>query len=137
MFKAFGIALAVLAVGLGVIPQLTDCLSQGLTTTLANGAVQPMKCHWSAVAELGVAVPLFVTGVMLVGSRRKNMLTNLGIFGVVLGAMAIAFPASLIGVCQMPTHVCVTEMKPAILGMGSLTGAIGVVGILFARKLKD
>jgi len=47
MYKFLGIALIVLALGIGIVPHHTDCLSQGSTLSLDNGRTQPMKCHWS------------------------------------------------------------------------------------------
>ena len=73
MNKIFGIALIVLALGIGIIPHYTDCLSQGNTLTLANGKTQPMKCHWSAQAEIGAAIPLGLMGAVLITSRNFLM----------------------------------------------------------------
>ncbi len=72
MFRWFGIALIALALGIGIVPHFTDCLSQGQLLTLANGKTQPMKCHWSAQAEIAVAAPLGIVGVLMIPSRRKD-----------------------------------------------------------------
>ncbi len=137
MFKVLGIALVVLALGIGVLPQFTDCLSQGQLTTLANGTQQPMKCHWSAQAEIAVAIPLAAVGVMMTTSRRKGVLTSLSVTGIVLGAMAIAIPAGLIGTCGMATHICNTAMKPAINVLGALAMAGSLGMMILSRKAND
>jgi len=137
MFKVFGVVLVVLAIALAVVPTFTDCQSQGKMITLANGKTTPMKCHWTGIAEIGVAVPLAVVGGMMTLSRRRNNLTNLSVLGVVLGGLAIAFPAGLIGVCQTPTMSCVTAMKPALVSLGSLTAGISVIGLVMSRKAKE
>jgi hypothetical protein len=137
MFKLFGVVLVVMAVGLAVVPMFTDCQSQGKSISLANGKTVAMKCHWSGVAEIGIAFPLFAVATIMTFSRRKGNLRNLSILGVVLGAMAITFPAGLIGVCSSPTMTCVTAMKPSLLGMGGLAVGISMVGLILSRKQED
>ena len=131
-----GVTLVVLALAIAIVPHYTDCLSQGSLLTLANGNTQPMKCHWTAQAEIAVGVPLVAVGAMLSFSRRKGMATGLSVMGVILGAMALALPYSLIGTCMAPTHICNTAMKPALTVLGSLV-IIGSLGAMIsARKLE-
>jgi len=137
MFRIFGVVLIVLAIGLAVVPAFTDCQSQGKAITLANGKEIPMKCHWTGIAEIGVAVPMALGGIMMIRSRRKSELTNLNVMGIALGALAIAFPTVLIGVCQTPTMSCVTAMKPALIGLGSLAVGLSLVGIILTRRSNE
>lgn len=53
----------------------------------------------------------------------------MGILGIVLGGLAIAFPNGLIGVCTTPTMLCHTIMKPTLTALGSLAivGSIGAM----------
>ncbi len=137
MNKFFGITLIVIAIAIAVVPAFTDCQSQGKALTTASGKEIPMKCHWSGIAEIGVAVPLAMVGVMAVAIRRKQSLMSMGILGVALGGLAIAFPAGLIGVCQTPTMICHTVMQPTLVSLGSVA-IIGSLGIILAsRKVKD
>ena len=138
MNKFFGIALIVLALGIGIIPHYTDCLSQGKTITLANGNTQPMKCHWSAQAEIGAAIPLGVIGALMIPAKKKENFRTLSILGIVAGVVVMAIPFKLIGVCAMPTHVCVTTMKPALLSLGGIVTAASMVGVVLSfRKKQD
>lgn len=135
MYKFFGIALVVLALGIGIIPHYTVCKDQ---IALANGKTTPMKCHWSAQAEIGVAIPIGIMGAMLIPSKKKENRRSLAILGVALGAVAILIPTKLIGVCSMATHTCVTTMKPAMFGLGGLVTATSLVGLaLTFRKKPD
>ena len=136
MNRFLGIALVVLALGLGIVPHYTDCLSQGATVALANGKTQPMKCHWTAQGEIAVAIPLAALGVVVAVGRRKDLLRGSGVMGVALGVMALALPLNLVGTCAMPTHICNIAMKPSILAMGSLAiaGSLGI--ILVAQRAK-
>ena len=137
MFKYFGIALVVLALGIGIIPHYTDCLSQGATVTLANGKTQPMKCHWSANAEIGVAIPLGVAGVLMTTSRRKQNFRNLSVLGIAFGVIAMLLPAQIIGTCATPTHICNTAMKPALMSLGGLVAGLGALGFVMSMRQKD
>ena len=136
MFRVLGIALIVLAVGMAVVPHYTDCESQGLQITMANGKTTPMKCHWTGIAELGTAIPVLAVGAMMLASRRKETLTYLSITGLVLAGVGVALPNGLIGVCAMPTHTCLTLMKPALTGLGSAVGLASIVGLVVSRTSK-
>ena len=134
MYKFFGIALIVIALAIGIVPAFTDCQSQGKSLTTSTGKVIPMKCHWTGVAEIGVAAPLVVVGGMMATNRRRNNLRNMGIMGIVLGALAISFPAGLIGVCQTPTMLCHSTMSPVLITLGSVTVAGSLGALILSRK---
>jgi hypothetical protein len=137
MNKALGVTLVVLAVAIAVVPHFTDCLSQGHLMTLANGATQPMKCHWSAQAAIALGVPLAGMGAVLTVSKRKSTLFGISILGVMLGAMVLAVPNALIGTCAMASHICNTAMKPSlnILGSLAIVGSLG--GMVLASRSKS
>lgn len=136
MFKVLGIALVVLALVTAILPQFTDCQSQGKQITLANGSKIPMKCHWTARAELATSIPLIGVGAMLSFSRRRESWRNLSIAGVILGAFVIALPTTLIGVCAsgMPCH---TVMQPVSVAVGSLAVVTSLTGIVLAQRRKE
>ena len=52
--KIAAAAILVLAIVIGVVPQFTDCQSQGRALALTNGKTVPMKCHWTAQAALAI-----------------------------------------------------------------------------------
>ena len=122
--KTVGGLLVVLALLIGVVPQFTDCLADGRMLTLEGGRQIPMKCHWTAMAEIGVAIPLLATGVLIAISKRRDTRRTLGILGAVLGAVTILLPTSLIGVCANPDMICLSFMKPALMLMGSVVIAL-------------
>ena len=137
MHKYFGIAVIVLALAIAVVPAFTDCQSQGKSLATSMGKTVPMKCHWTGIAEIGVAVPMLTLGAMVTASRRRESLKNLGVMGLILGAAAISFPAGLIGVCQTPTMLCHTVMKPALITLGSLAMAGSIGALVLSRKAQD
>jgi len=125
--KVLAVALIVLAVLISVVPQFTDCQSQGRQLTLDNGKNVPMKCHWTAVAELVLGITLAVLGIELFFSRRKETRMALGILGVVLGVFVILIPTVLIGVCMSADMLCNSVMKPALILTGSLVAVVSLV----------
>ena len=130
--KVASIAIVVLAILIGVVPIFTDCESAGRMLSLADGRQVSMKCHWTGRAELGLALPLLAVGVMMPFSKSKGSRRILGIAGAALGIATILLPTELIGVCMSPDMPCVSTMKPALLLMGALVVAIGLVTVAFS-----
>ena len=137
MYRTFGVIFILLAVAIAVVPIYSDCQSQGKAITLANGNTVPMKCHWTGVAAMASAAPLFFVGGMFVAGRRKESLGFLSLLGVVLGGVIVALPTKLIGVCSMPTMTCVTVERPSLVGMGAAVIALGLVGLVMSRRVKS
>lgn len=129
MKKLMGGITIVMALVLGIVPLFTDCLSQGRALELANGKTVPMKCHWTGIAEIGVAIPLGLVGISQIFSKRKETFNLTSLFGVVLGALAIAFPTVLIGVCANPDMLCNMVMRPTLIAGGSIAIAASLVVI--------
>ncbi len=97
-----------------------------------------MHCHWSGIAEIGVAIPMYSVGAVMMTSRRRKTLGFLSLLGVVLGGLAIAFPAKLIGVCHGPMPMlCATLMKPLLVLLGGgviLASGLGL-GVSMYREV--
>ncbi|MBI5304760.1 MAG: DUF4418 family protein [Chloroflexi bacterium] len=136
MKKVLSISLIVLALGIAVIPLFTDCESQGRHLTLQNGSQVPMKCHWTAIAEIGVGITLGLTGFLMLRSKQKETDRSLSALGVTSGALAILFPTALIGVCANPTMICNMIMRPTMILAGTLAIAISLGLLLNTRKLE-
>jgi hypothetical protein len=131
--KVIAAILIVLALVIGIVPQFTDCLSQGSAIELANGMRLPMRCHWTRQAEVAVAMPLGAVGLLMLFSRRRQTLRALLVVGIVLGVAAILLPAYLIGVCASDEMICSMLMKPTLLFAGVLTVATSLVGLVYLR----
>ena len=132
--KAIGVLLVVLSLVVAIVPQFTDCDSQGKAIALPNGKTMPMKCHWSGQAELAVAAPLAVVGVLLVLSRRRETIRALALLGIVLGVAVVLVPTGLIGVCSSDMMLCKVMMQPALILAGALAVVLSVVAVLLAGK---
>jgi hypothetical protein len=132
--KIIGAFLIVLALVSAIAPQFLDCQSQGRSLALANGKTVPMKCHWSAIAELALGFPLGAAGLMMITSKRKETFRVSSIIGAVLGGLVIAVPTVLIGVCASNMMLCLSTMEPLLILTGSLTVVASLVGlIIFGR----
>lgn len=135
--KITAVLMVTLALLIGVVPQFTDCQSQGRQLTLDNGRNIPMKCHWTGQAELALAVPLFLTGSLLGLNKRKETLRNLSIVSGVLGIFVIALPTTLIGVCANPDMICNSIMRPTLILLGSLIVAMSVYGVYKSYRMPE
>ncbi len=137
MRKIMGGLSICLALAIAILPMFTDCQSQGKAITLANGKTVPMKCHWTGVAELGIAVPLAMVGVFEIFSKRKESNNILSSTGGALGIMAILFPTALIGVCSNPMMLCNSVEKPGLIALGALTIGVSAVVFFTSRKIAE
>ena len=122
--KLSAVLLIGLAILIAVVPILTECAREGKLLATADGRQVPMKCHWTAIASLSMAIPLFAVGIMQWFSRRKETQRVLSLLGALMGVFVILFPTVLIGVCSHPDATCNLIMRPALIFMGAL--AIGV-----------
>jgi hypothetical protein len=133
MNKVLGVAIIALALAIIIIPQFTNCEAQGRMLTLASGKTTPMKCTWTARAEIATGVPIFALGAMMFFVRKRESLRYLGGLGAILGVFAMLLPSVLIGVCS-GNMVCHTVMKPSLLTFGALVTAASLVGITLSLR---
>ncbi len=136
MNKFFGIALVVVALAVAVLPMFTDCQSQGKAIALANGKTVPMKCHWTGVGELAVAIPAVGVGAMMTFSRRKENRRNLAVLGGIVGVVTMLLPTQLIGVCSTQM-LCNTVMKPSLLALGGVAITVSALAFVSAWRQAD
>ena len=92
-----------------------------------------MRCHWTRQAEVAVALPLGIVGILVLFSRRRQTQRALLFVGMALGAAAFLLPAYLIGVCASDDMICSMLMKPTLLFAGILTVATCLVGVVYLR----
>jgi len=131
--KVVASIIIILALLIAIVPQFTDCESQGKMLTLESGKQVSMKCHWTARAEIAVGVPLLIVGLLMLAGKRKESIRNLGIVGAVLGLMAVLLPGVLIGVCSNDDMICNSLMDPALILMGVLVIVASGAAIWLSR----
>ena len=135
--KIAAAAILVLALVIGIVPQLTDCQSQGRSLALQNGKTVPMKCHWTAIAEIAMAVPLAGVGAVTAVSKRKESRRILAGLGILLGIFVILLPTALIGVCASADMLCNSVMKPTLILSGTLIVAISIVSLIMSERQRE
>ncbi len=96
----------------------------------ATGKLLVMPCGYTARAELGVGSLLALSGAVLMFVKTTETRRALGGVSTALGALAIAFPTAIIGMCANPTHPCVTGTEPALILLGALTILVSLIVIL-------
>ena len=131
--KAIAVILIILALIVGIVPQFTDCLAQGREIEMPNGKTIPMKCHWTRQAEVAVALPLVVVGILMLFSRRRSTLRILSVVALALGISAILVPAYLIGTCASAEMICNLLMKPVLLFAGIVIVVTSAVALVYLR----
>lgn len=125
--KITALSLMVLALVIGVVPQLTDCWTLNRTLKLANGDLVPMICHWTALAELALAGSLAALALLMMRTGHEETKRKLGMMGMVIGGLVAAVPTILIGVCPSTDMMCNYIMRPALIAAGVLV--IGICAI--------
>jgi len=124
----------VLALVSAILPQFTDCESQGRALTLANGKTVPMKCHWTAIAALTTSVTLVLIGGLLFFSKVKETIRALSVLGLTQGSILILLPTVLIGVCSSPDMLCNSLMRPMLIFTGILSILASGIALFISVK---
>ncbi len=133
--KVTGFAIIFLALVVGIAPLFLDCQSQGRSLTTDTGMSVPMKCHWTGIAEMGMAVPLGAVGIMSLLNKRKETQRSLGLMGMVLSAFVILIPTVMIGVCANPMMLCNMVMRPLLILSGSIIGAASLYNVIASQRM--
>lgn len=97
------------------------------------GKNMSMPCGYTARAELGVGSLIAVGGIGLMMAKSPGSRRGLGFMGLGLGALALLLPTSLIGVCALASHNCVTTTRPTLIILGGIVAA-GSAYVLFKSR---
>jgi hypothetical protein len=136
--KVIAIVLMVSGLVTIFVPSFYTCEAHGKAIQLPGGKSIPMKCLWTARAEIGMGVLLLAVGIFLFISRTLESRRFLSVLVLILGIFVLLLPTTLIGICINPDMPCVVLMKPILLLIGVVTGALGIVATAwnFTRKSK-
>ena len=135
--KVTGILIFCLALAIGILPMFTDCQSQGKALDVGNGKTVAMKCHWTGIAELVIAIPLAALGGMLAFSKRKETGMSLSALGALLGVFVVLIPTTLIGVCASNMMLCNMLMSPALVLLGVLVVAANLIQLVISYRAQE
>jgi len=149
----------ILALVIGIVPQFTNCqyaksMATPATATTMAGAATPTtaatmagaqpttpttaakatttkpRCYYTARAEMAVAVPLFIVGVFMFVSGRRETWRALSVLGIIEGLFSILLPTVLIGVCLKNTMICREAMEPTLYAAAGLTIAASLAALI-------
>lgn len=75
---------------------------------------KPMKCNWMAKAEMGVGLVILAEGILSMIFDDKNIRFGISVSALLMGALVLALPYVLIGVCKNSHMACVALTRPAL-----------------------
>ena len=101
---------------------------------LVNGNQVPMRCHWTAQAELALGGVLLVTGLFLAISQSIETKRALSNIVLVLGMAIVLVPIFIIPTCDNPEMACNIGTRPAWLLLGGISMLLGLIGSRPAKQ---
>ena len=102
---------------------------QGMQQTPSDTRYVPMKCHWSAIAEIGIGGAMALLGFLFLLSGKPQLRLGLSFAQAALGLVAVLMPTKLIGTCVGKMMQCNILMLPMLLVMGCLVIAVSIVNV--------
>ncbi len=132
-----GSIIIVAAVAAAAIALAFNCAADGKDIVLANGRHIPMKCYWTAMAEVGLMLPTVALGIAMFFSKTIESNRNLSIIGVALAAVMMLLPTALIGVCSDMTANCSLVMRPTLLFLGTVIGAVSLYTLYSSTRMRE
>ena len=100
---------------------------------LASGKHVPMRCFWTARAEMVMGGLILLAGLMLAFIRSAEGRRRLSHQIAFLGLATILIPLFIIPTCDNPDMACNVGTKPALLLLGGITLALGLFGSRLPR----
>lgn len=98
------------------------------------GGFLPMKCHWTAQAELGIGALILLGGMILLISKRAETQRFLSMLTAGLGIAAISLPTWLIGMCASAAMDCRVGTLPALVILGGASLVISGLAFIMAKE---
>jgi hypothetical protein len=132
--KILGVVVAACGLLVALVPTVILPVCQELIETKA-GTFVPMRCHYTAQAEILVGGLLaFVGAIIFAYGHKPETRGILSAVVLALGSGVVLIPTILIGTCKNPMMDCNVGAKPALILLGALTMLLGAGGIWEARR---
>lgn len=104
------------------------------TIATVAGRQVPMKCFWTAQAELGAGAVLLLGGVLLLLSKSSMFKCGVASMCALVCILIVSIPTLLIGVCPGETMPCHLSTQPALLVSG-LIGLLASLVLVIANRM--
>ncbi len=130
--RIVAVILFVAALVVAILPQFYACWAHGFYLEPMPGKIIPMKCLWTANAEMALGIMLVIIAIGLWFFTERGARTILSILGIVGGLFILIMVTGAlfgIGVCMKPVMPCVVYMRPAIYMLASLIMVDSAVGL--------
>jgi hypothetical protein len=108
-----------------IVPNWVLPVCDGLLE-LANGKQVPMRCFWTARAEMTLGGLILIGGLLLTFRSSAETRRRFNQLVTALGLAVILTPLYIIPTCTHPDMACNVGTKPALLLLGAVTLAIGL-----------
>jgi len=131
--KIIDILTVVLGILIIVTPNWILPVCEGLLE-LANGKQVPMRCFWTARAEMIIGGVILATGIIAAFTRSDEARRRLNHQVALLGLATALTPLFIIPTCTNPDMSCNVGTKPALLLLGGVTLIVGLYGSLATGK---
>ncbi len=125
-FNTSGIVVAVLGLLIVITPVVLP-VCEGLLE-LVNGKQIPMRCHWTARAEMIFGVLLIALGLMIAFLKEAGERQRLHHQVALLGLVTVLTPLFIIPTCMNPDMSCNVGTKPALIILGGIVLIMGLIG---------
>lgn len=91
-----------------------------------------MRCHYTAMMSIGLGVALAIIAILIFLGNSVPYIKALYLTVGIFGALIIATPTILIGVCDSPMMHCHTMTRPILILLGVLTIILSAIGYFLA-----
>lgn len=95
-----------------------------------------MKCWWSTRAEIAVGGLLIFSAMIILLSKRKEVVQTLNLYNVAIGIVAILVPKVLVGGCQKVTMPCRSLTFPAIYIISVFVILFSIGNMIYLGKMR-
>lgn len=134
MFAKYFWALLFLALGIAVmvVPETVFPVCSHKIQTASGGFI-PMKCFWTARAELGAGGLIACGGFFLACFSSPRIRAGIALMLLPAGLLTMLVPTWLIGVCPGETMPCHMGTQPALCLLGGVTILAALILLLSLR----
>ncbi len=127
----WGVATAIVGL-LIILTPVVFPVCQGLLE-LVNGKQVPMRCFWTARAEMIIGGLVVISGLLVAFARSEDARRRLNNQVVFLGLATILTPLYIIPTCMHPDMACNIATKPALIILGVVVTGLGLYGSFLPR----